>query len=96
MSAQSGNIVACDDCHNYDLAFVKNLQKQVNSNMSYRINTKRVSDKNDLAKCFNQEIYWKLNIYNNILTEVSYCDSCFEGYDIQTITGLVKNSINAK
>lgn len=96
MIVENGNIVGCDNCHNYNLDFVQNLQNQVASSMANRINTKRISEKNDLGKCFNQEAFWKLNIYNQILQEISYCDACFGSYNIEDITGLVKNAINAK
>lgn len=90
------NIIGCDSCNTYDLDFVQNLQNQVVTSLSNKINTKRISEKNDLGKCFNPESFWELNIYNNLLTEISYCNSCFEGYDIEQITGLIKNTINGK
>jgi len=83
----------CDNC-NYDLDFIENLQVQIDKTLSAKINRERISKQNDLGICFNEENYRELDIYNRILTQIKYCNSCFENEDIEQVIGLVKNTIN--
>ena len=89
----SYNITPCDNCGSYTVDFVQNLQNQVDKKIASQINRKRASEKNDLGLCFDHKSYWDLNIYNEILTQIQACNSCFSDYNIEDLVSLVKNEL---
>jgi len=88
------NLTACDDCGAYDLDFIENLQTTLSQKMAAEISKKRLSEANDLGLCFNHTTYWELYMWNSILEQIKYCNSCFAGYDIETIVSKIKNTLS--
>lgn len=75
---------------------VYSIQNKVDGKIAKNINNKVSSDKNNLGFKFNKENTMKLTWYQDILEQISNCNSCFEEYEIETILNLVKSEINKK
>lgn len=89
----SVNILPTNPYHTYTTDYIQSLQVQVDKKIASHINRKMASDKNDLGLQFNSEDYWELAIYNEILEQIKYCNSCFEDFDIDDIVSSIKNEL---
>ena len=78
----------------YDITFIDDLQYQMSHTLAARINRRRLSDKNDLGFTVNPLTYWKVTVYSQMLDQIKYCDSCFEGEEIETIVSNIKNILS--
>ena len=78
----------------YNLTYIKNLQKQVDKKVAKSVNSLLASKKNNVSYCFKEEVVWKLGMYYNILEQISFCNSCFKGQNVEEIITLTKNQLN--
>lgn len=94
MIANNSQNIVSDYIPSYTVTFVQNLQISVDKKVAKEANKFRASQKNDLGIKIDREQINKLFTYNQILEQIKYCNSCFEGMDIENIVGKIKSELN--
>ncbi len=94
MIANNSQNISSDYNPFYTIDFVQNLQVEMGRKVSKEVNKYRASEKNDLGVKIKREQIENLYTYYNILEQIKYCNSCFEGMNIEEIVGKIKNKIN--
>ena len=79
---------------NYTVDFIENLQTEISIKLANVVNKENISRKNDLGIVINMDDVTKLSIYQDILTQVVNCNSCFEGYKIEDVVEKTKTLLN--
>ena len=80
------------DC-GYSFESIEKLQNQINIKLAKTINRENASRKNDLNLDFNDELYIKLSHYNEILTKIKNCSSCYKSMNLANIFDAIKTTI---
>lgn len=76
---------------NYNLEFLKDLKSKTYSKTALLVNKKNSNRKYDFAPPVNSSDVLKLAGYNSILTELIYCNDCFEETSIEDVIQKIKN-----
>lgn len=76
---------------NYNLEFLKDLKSKIYSKTALIVNKKNSNRKYDFAPSVNSSDVLKLSDYNSILTELIYCNDCFEETSIEDVIQKIKN-----
>lgn len=87
--------MSCDNCDTtYNDSFIEDLQDKIQTALAKSINQQNSNRKFDLGVQFNNKTFIKLVEYNNILTKIKNCDSCFSKYNIEEIISIIKSNLN--
>lgn len=80
---------------NYTTEFIEKLQEDISRKIAKFTNKKNSYRKLDIIQChfYNSDII-NLSNYNEILTAILQCSSCYKDMDIESIIGKVKNLLN--
>lgn len=79
----------------FTLDFINSLQKQISQKIARFSNREYASRKNDLALCLkNKDICDKLEIYNEILEEIKWCNKCFHCFKPEDVVFAIKMNLN--
>lgn len=85
----------CEECDpTYTVEYIESLQEEIHGAMAKYIKKYDGNRKNDLGYIFDTTDYTKLSVYNKILDQVKYCNSCFGSQDISSIVSRIKTLIS--
>lgn len=85
----------CDNCiSSNNLEFVQQVQNQLSRKIAAISKSEMYSAKNDLGCKTNKESFEALVDFNNILTEIQYCNPCYSEFCIGEIISSAKAEIN--
>lgn len=80
---------------NYNAEFIEDLQNQISNKIAKSANKKNSYRKYDFGNIYDVNDLLKLQQYNNLLTEIRYCNDCFEGVKIEDVVSKVKKLLNS-